>query len=418
MTTTLRFQADDWAKRLGVLRTVADGKSLPVLGCLRLLSRDGRLSATACDLERWLTIELGETDVDIDCLLPAHKLTDILRALPAGTDCTLRPGQRPDADAKHRLSAGKRSYVLAGLDPQDFPAPDTRQAANTDTLAAHDLAIALAVVLPAVNPGDVRRELTGPALDVDVSGGQGHAWWIGTDGHRMHFAQCSIEAAAADDEARILPHDSAQLLARLAHRDAGADPHARVRLVRGDNALIACGSDWRLRSAWIEARYPVWRAHLPSPCTAGEICLPAPAGHWRQALAPLLAVQSDLAHKAGREVEISASEADDAVCLRALGENPEDRGELFVTLTGDVTVARAFRATFDARYLSDALAPLADDEPAGVSIQPGAQRDDGAWGVFQVRRVDNDRRYLAKVMPTAPRHDYAVLFPAAEAAAA
>ena len=233
----------------------AAGPKPPPAGVSKLPADDFPLppAAAAADTdaaEATLQTALGSGPGDAATTVAAHKLADILHALPPGQTVTMTP-------ARHHptLRSGRSRFTLQTLPAEDFPAlppaddgVDLRlPQARLCTLPSHE---AFAMAAP-----DIRYHLNGVLLSAEGR----RLTAATTDGNRLVLAHVTLDADVPPFSV-ILPRKTVHELQRLLRPqgDGALAVHvgaAQVRFGTGGIEFI---------SKLIEGRFPDYRRVLPA----------------------------------------------------------------------------------------------------------------------------------------------------------
>lgn len=228
--------------------------TLPVLGHVRLRRLGARVELVSSDLERQVLLEaeLGGDAPEAEATVPAFKLLEILRALPAGQRVQL-------AEARGRLvlrSGGSR-FTLQGLPAADFPPPPAPlPGAVALVLPVAQLAELIERVAFAMAVQDIRYYFNGLLFRLDP----GRLTLVGTDGNRLATVQAEVayEGAALPV---IVPRKTVVELQRLLRQ---ADPDGEVQLALAPGQLRCRLGALELVSTLIEGQFPDHRRVIPA----------------------------------------------------------------------------------------------------------------------------------------------------------
>ena len=245
-----RCERDILAEALVATSRAATSRTstLPVLAGLRLDLVGDSLTVTGTDLE--LTIRLqakvgGESDGSV--VVPARLVTDIVRALPAGTVMF----EVRDDDVL--ISAGRSQFSVRPFALDDYPAqhdPDGEPA----TIAADVLGSALRQVVRAASTDEARPVLTGVLIAADDDGLR----MVATDSYRL--------AVRTFPESGMLPVEKPVLVPGRAlselHRLLASVDTAEVRF--GERNVEFRLGDAQLTTRLIDGEFPNYRNLLPS----------------------------------------------------------------------------------------------------------------------------------------------------------
>ena len=227
----------------------------PVLTCVRLTAAasgdEAGLSLEATDTEVSIQLNSPRVEVEADgsCLLPADKLSSIVResidaSITLSTDGDV--GEVRGSDSRFKIF-GHPAAEYAGRIPEVTDWDFTIQASELHRLIAQTLfATARENSRYAIN--GVLFERTGDKLIV-----------VATDGHRLAVANGSCTADTADESSTaVIPAKALNLLLRL-FDDAEQTVQVKVRdsqiIFKADNAVLA--------SNLVEGNFPPYRDVIP-----------------------------------------------------------------------------------------------------------------------------------------------------------
>ncbi len=261
MTTTTRKQvssetrfrtgAKDLLAALTPLGGVSPTRSpRPILGHLRLSVAQGRIEASATDLEMWLTarVNLRECSGEGRLAVPADPLLQILReAADRDIEVAWGPG------GPVTLKCGRDRFELTCMPAEEFPECSEKTEGVQWTLAAG--------ILPKLLKGTsfaAARERTRYTLNgVHWTVGGGHLEVVATDGRRL-----ALSRAAAKTQGKgkgILPIRAVALLTQV-----GEHP---LTLILGERSIEARtgseGVEHILVSRLLEGQFPDYPSVIP-----------------------------------------------------------------------------------------------------------------------------------------------------------
>lgn len=243
-----------------VIGIVERRHTLPVLGHVLLRRAGGRVELTSSDLERQVNLaaDLGGDTGEHATTVPALKLHEILRALPAGQRVTLAAGRD-----RLTLRSGGSRFTLQALPAADFPAtPAPAAAAMVELrLPRTQLAELIDRVAFAMAVQDIRYYFNGLLFRLDP----GRLTLVGTDGNRLAM----VHAAAAHGGpalATIVPRKTVTELQRLLRHAGGGD---EVLLQLGPGQVRCRLGALELVSTVIEGQFPDHRRVIPPASPLG-----------------------------------------------------------------------------------------------------------------------------------------------------
>ncbi|MCP5149928.1 MAG: DNA polymerase III subunit beta [Ectothiorhodospiraceae bacterium] len=343
-------------------------QTLPILANVLLSGQDGVLSVTATDMELELVASTAlEMEASGETTVPARKLVEICRSLPAGANVTF-------SVEKDRavVRSGRSRFTLATLPAAEFPTFDPQAVETELTVPEGSLKRVIELTQYAMAQQDVRYYLNG--LLLEISGHQLRA--VATDGHRLALADVGFEGAAVESRALIVPRKGVTELQRLL-----GSGDAPVRMGLAPNQVRIDLPELRFTSKLIDGKFPEYERVIPQ----AERCdkqLVIDREQLRQALSRA----SILSNDKYRAIRLSL----ESNLLRLVASNPEQEqaeDELEVAYEGD-----SLEIGFNVSYLIDALNSLPAemarlhlmDSSSSCLITP-AEADDCQYVVMPMR---------------------------------
>lgn len=194
----IKLKREELLKPLGKVAGVVEKRqSLPILSCILLRSDGKQLVLTGTDLEVEVISKLGVVSSDAgEVAVPARKLLDICRALPAEATITIKlEGE------KAVVRSGKSRFTLATMPADDFPGVETSEWDLEAKISQETLKSLLEKTQFCMANQDVRYYLNG--LLVEIGDNQIRA--VATDGHRMAMSTAGLETEAGKTWQAIIP---------------------------------------------------------------------------------------------------------------------------------------------------------------------------------------------------------------------
>lgn len=223
-----------------------------VLSSVLLEAREG-LRLTATDGEVALTGEYAATVAKAGALaVEAQKFLEIVKALP---DSTVR--LQVSAQSRLEITSGSAWFKVMGTPAVEYPPPPEFVGTRAARLTGEHLRWLVERVQFCVSTDDVRRGINGAHLEAGE--GQGLLRMVGTDGHRLAYAQVPFQGELGMPEQRLLPRKAMAELRKLCEDDA-----AELELSFGENAILASLPDVRFFFRLIDGRFPPYREVLPA----------------------------------------------------------------------------------------------------------------------------------------------------------
>jgi DNA polymerase III subunit beta len=248
----ISFQRDELLKPLSFVAGVVERRqTLPILSYV-LLRQDGQdVTLTGTDLEIEVVANAKcESRGSGELTLPARKLLDICRALPADAMVDIRK-----EGEKAVVKAGRSRFSLLTLPGSDFPSLEVGQWDVTFTVPQKKLKEALTQTHFCMAQQDVRYYLNGLLFET----GGSHLRLVGTDGHRMALTEFEVRGDLKGERQVIVPRKGVQEMIRLLE-----DADTEVEVGFSGNHLQAKTTGFTFRSKLIDGRYPDYNKVLPS----------------------------------------------------------------------------------------------------------------------------------------------------------
>jgi len=329
----IRFVREELLKPLSYVAGVVERRqTLPILSYLLLVQDGEKVELTGTDLEVEVVAKAkAEAPGTGKATVPARKLLDICRALPAEAVLDIRT-----EGEKVVVKAGKSRFSLSSLPVTDFP---NLEAANWDltvSLPQQELKGALDQTHFCMAQQDVRYYLNG--LLLEMRGGK--LRFVGTDGHRMAMTEVAVEGPSATDRQVILPRKGVHEISRVLE----ASPES-VELRWSNNHLRVQTSGFTFTTKLIDGRYPDYTKVLPSHQTKLVVLD-------REAFREALGRAAILSNEKYRGVRLGLS----GKSLKLSAHNPEQeeaQEEVAVEYDGD-----PLEIGFNVNYLMDAVGAL------------------------------------------------------------
>ncbi len=341
-----------------VIGVVERRQTLPILSNVLVHAEANQLTLTTTDLEveiaasaEFTVTEPGRTT------LPARKLLDILRALPAESSVVLTVDAPANdaASGKAQLRAGRSRFALATLPADDMPTLEEVSAEQVAHLSRRDLRHLIERTHFAMAQQDVRYYLNGLLLETHTE----RLRAVATDGHRLALCDMptrsdqpeSPDAQATTERQVIVPRKGVQELMRLL-----GEEDSPVELAFGANHIQVKLGHIRFTSKLIDGRFPDYQRAIPQE---GEQSLVAD----RQSLRAALARVAILANE-NRGVRLNLEDW----LLRVQANNPEQEEaieEVEINYDGG-----ALEIGFNVTYVLDALNAI-DDELVQIFVRDG-----------------------------------------------
>ena len=235
-----------------IIGVVERRQTMPVLAHVLVeIDTQNRMTLTGTDMEVEMigstSLEAGEPGT---CTLPARKLYDLLRALPADARIDMNlDGERA------QLRAGRSRYTLVTLPTADFPVLDNIEVVDRLRISAAALRDLLERTQFAMANQDVRYYLNGMLFDMHSEGLR----CVTTDGHRLAMADAVLPGAGQRTRRQlIVPRKGvAELLGLLESTEE------EVELEFARNHLRLHREGLRFTSKLIDGKFPDYETVIP-----------------------------------------------------------------------------------------------------------------------------------------------------------
>lgn len=234
----MRVSRHEFARLLAATTKVVEARNtIPILSTVRLIAGDGKLSATATDLDIEISGAIdAETDEAFAACIDAKLLVGIVSKL-SGDEITIEA-----ADDGATLKCGRSRYQLQTLPIADFP---VISAGKLPTEFKVDLAALFAPVQFAISTEETRYYLNG----IYLAGTAANLIAVATDGHRLsrHFGEPVGEFAGI-----IVPRKAVGLV-----------PKGAVTVRLSDSKIQFETADALITSKLIDGTFPDYERVIP-----------------------------------------------------------------------------------------------------------------------------------------------------------
>ena len=311
-------------------------QTLPILSNLLFQVEGSRIRVTATDMEVELVHEIenpGNSDGAL--ALPARKLLDICRALPADAELTIE-----GSGSKAKIASGRSRFSLASMKADDFPSIGSFDVQVEFTLPAETLTDLVESTHFAMAHQDVRNYLNGMLLEMDNN----RLRAVATDGHRLALTDKTIELELDQIRQHIIPRKGVLEIARLLN---GAGEEVKVSI--GENHLRVAGAHQSLTTKLVDGRFPDYERVIPRESSNTVLAD-------REILRAGLSRASILSNEKFRGIRLILKKG----LLTAVAHNPEQEEaeeEIEVEYEGE-----AMEVGFNVSYLLDVLGVMRTDQ--------------------------------------------------------
>ena len=338
-----------------VYRATSRKSTLPILAHVMLQAAEGRLTATATDLNVALSISSPVQVVEPGAVtLPARELRQVLETF-APTMTVLLRVEESRYGLRVTITCGEVTVTLFGLPADEFPQVMPVAVGVSVTFPSGVWPALLRKVSHAMHDDEIRRVLCGVHLYREEA-----AYVLtATDTHRLALATHQMDGP---DVCVTLPREAVPLMAGMRGDE--------VAITVGEGTCdVRCGALW-LHTRTIDGQYPDCRRVVPRDAPQRWIVERA---YWLRALkrGVLLSAEGKVYHTVDNAGLIVRSESEDGHCRERLslctfGEEHETAFNAAYLID---MLARSTSETV-AFYQANALAPcqVIDDDAGWVNV--------------------------------------------------
>jgi DNA polymerase-3 subunit beta len=177
---------------------IASAKTtIPILSNLLLEAKNGGLFITATDLSQSLqTTVAAKVKVEGSATVPARKLLDYIRLLPAGIEITIKLLE----NSWIRLKAGRSTTKIVGMDRSSYPRVPFPTNLTSTPIPAATLRTLIGYTQVCVSKEESRYTLNGALLQLEPDS----VAMVATDGHRLAVAKQVLDNSSTVSTTRKL----------------------------------------------------------------------------------------------------------------------------------------------------------------------------------------------------------------------
>jgi DNA polymerase-3 subunit beta len=334
--------------------------SLPVLTHILLSTQEGRLLASATNLEVGVKCSVSaKIEEEGSLAVPSRVLQDLVGSLPAGKiDLLVEKGNL-------KLSAEGVEASIAGIDGSEFPAIPDFSKDGAISIAASLLSTAVNDVSYAAASDESRPVLTGILWRIKEGGME----LVATDGYRLARKVVTLEGEIRDWQV-VVPARSLAEVAKLVSEQAsrGENPdEVKVSLNDSENQISFHVGNVALTSRLIDGQYPPFENIIPSEFVVRGVFS-------RENLLRALRQAAVFARDIGQVVKVATTESS-----LEISANTAQIGEEKTQLVGEIE-GEEIKAAFNSRYLLDVLGHMSANQVSfeiKSSLSPGVLRQVG-----------------------------------------
>ena len=237
-----------------VLGVVERRNTIPILSNVKIEAVDGQLKLTATDMDLEAVAHVdAEIEEDGATTIPAKRLSDIVRLLPAGAVVRME-----DGDGRVKVQSGRSRFTLPCRPVADFPLMAGGELPHMFRIASGEMKGLVDRTRFAISTDETRYYLNGICLHESKRNGVAVLRAVATDTHRLASVEVSLPDGAAGMPGVIVPHKTVTELRKLTDESA-----ADVEVALSESMIrFACGAAV-LTSKLIDGTYPDYQRVIP-----------------------------------------------------------------------------------------------------------------------------------------------------------
>lgn len=229
---------------------ISSNTVLPILEDFLFDIREGKLLATATDLDTTMSVEM-EVDAkeNFKIAIPAKILLDSLKALPE-QPITIAIDEQTNAI---EMTTDNGKYKLSGENSADFPKEPVADDTDEINISSNVLSNGIQKTLFAVSSDELRIAMTGVFFQLDDNG----LTLVATDAHKLvKFNRSDINAA--NPSSFIVPKKALNLLKSILSNN-----ETTVSILYNKSNAFFTFDNIKLICRLIDAKYPDYNAVIP-----------------------------------------------------------------------------------------------------------------------------------------------------------
>lgn len=243
-------------KALSHMQSVVERRlTVPILANVLIEAKEDCISLRATDNE----IEIMEKIPAVveekgSITVPAHKLYDIVKKLPDGSQVSLALSE---TTGQINLASGRAKFSLSVLPADGFPTMATEEMPFAFDISGADLVDLINKTSFAASSEETRYNLNGIYLH-EKAGEAPCLTAVATDGHRLARAQIALPTGAAGMPGVIIPRKTIGEISKLASENEGI-----IAISLSTNQIRFKLGDVILASRLIDGSYPDYEKVIP-----------------------------------------------------------------------------------------------------------------------------------------------------------
>lgn len=229
---------------------VSSSVTIPILACVLVEAKGGKVSISGTDLDNTLTFDLPAESVAPGALcVDAARLLKIVSAADGDGQVALEQGK----DGEVSVSTSGVKYKLPSLPAVDWPS-STFEADISFKVDGTDFRRLFTKTAFAISTEETRYYLNGVYLhtrdDKTLTG-------VATDGHRLAMAHMGLPSGAENLSGMIVPRKTCRVIRKIAKGGI------RVDISNDSLKMRLSGTGWRMSSKMIDGQFPDYTRVIP-----------------------------------------------------------------------------------------------------------------------------------------------------------
>ena len=228
-------------------------QTIPILANVLLEAADDGVLLKATDNELEISERVPAKVEEAGAItVPAHKLYDIVRRLPDGSELSMVFSEETN---QVNLVSGRAKFALACIAPEGFPTMAREETPFAFDLPAEQLLALINQTSFAASVEETRYNLNGIYLHEK----DGALVAVATDGHRLACAKVALPNGAKDMPGVIIPRKTIGEIAKLV-----AENVEKLHISLSANQIRFRMNDIELSSRLVDGTYPDYEKVIPS----------------------------------------------------------------------------------------------------------------------------------------------------------
>ncbi len=325
-----------------IVSVIEKRQTMAILANVLLKLENNRLTLTGTDLEIQIIVKIAlENDIEGNITVPARKLLDICRLLPASAD--IKFDLQND---KLKIQSGRSRFSVSTLPADEYPKFEMTEMDCQFSMKAGQLKKALDKTSFCMANQDIRYYLNGLMLNIFNR----QLKLVASDGHRLAIYEDVIEQETGIESRIIIPRKGVLELARLLDNDEEQD----IKIEFSRNNIRVFIENLIFSAKLVDSKYPDFSKVF-------EQSFNSPIHVQKQLLKEALTRVAILSNEKFRGVEFIV-ENDNLKISTNNPEHEEADEELTVEYRGD-----PLSIAFNSQYILDAVSNL-DSELAVLTV--------------------------------------------------